>query len=89
MTDIVERLRNQFTEWNNPPSPELPEGAEVVIEAAAEIERLRDHVAKLNDALDLLRIADEAIIWEHVMPDGSAFQERVEALLGIGEEGKG
>jgi len=51
-SDIVERLRATYTVWNNPPSPELPEGAGVMLEAAAEIERLRGQEAanKLNAA---------------------------------------
>lgn len=37
---VVERLRAAYTSWNNPPSDGLPEGAEVVLEAADIIERL-------------------------------------------------
>ena len=47
MTDIVERLRDTYSAWNNPPSPALPRDAGVVLEAADEIERLR----KLPDIL--------------------------------------
>jgi hypothetical protein len=37
---VVERLRAAYTSWNNPPSDGLPEGAEVVLEAADLLERL-------------------------------------------------
>ena len=42
MSDIVERLRDAYTAWNNPPSDALPRGAGVMLEAADEIERLRE-----------------------------------------------
>lgn len=41
MADIVKRLRTQYDAWNNPPSPELPDGAGLALEAADEIEKLR------------------------------------------------
>lgn len=31
---IAKRLRHTFDRWNNPPSPELPDGAGVLLEAA-------------------------------------------------------
>jgi len=34
------RLRALHKKWNNPPSPELPDGAELLLEAADEIDAL-------------------------------------------------
>ncbi len=50
MTDIVERLGRQYDEWNNPPSPELPEGAGILLEAKAEVERLRAALEEIEMA---------------------------------------
>lgn len=44
--DIAAKLRDTYTRWNNPPSPELPEGAEVLLVAADEIERLNADLKK-------------------------------------------
>ena len=41
MSDIVERLGAFYASMNSPPSPGLPDGAGVVLEAKAEIERLK------------------------------------------------
>lgn len=38
---VSERLRQTYTEWNNPPSAGLPDGAKVLLDAADEIDRLR------------------------------------------------
>ena len=50
MGDIAGRLRQTYTAWNNPPSHESPDGAEVLLDAADEIERLR---AELEDTREL------------------------------------
>jgi hypothetical protein len=49
MGDLVERLRATYTRWNNPPSPELPTGAGVCLEAADEIARLREALRQIWD----------------------------------------
>lgn len=37
---LVERLRRTYNGWNNPPSDGLPDGADVLLDAADTIERL-------------------------------------------------
>jgi len=39
--DLPKRLRDTYARWNNPPSPELPYGARIVLEAADAIDALR------------------------------------------------
>lgn len=46
--DLPARLRAQYNAWNNPPYPELPEGAGCVLEAADYIKRLREALVRLN-----------------------------------------
>lgn len=52
---LVERLRRTYNDWNNPPSYGLPDGADVLLDAADTIERLVKEcegvvaVANLND----------------------------------------
>ena len=52
MIDIVERLRAQYDAWNNPPSPELPDGADVALEAADEITRLRATLQNMEQHME-------------------------------------
>lgn len=47
--DLPARLRAQYNASNNPPSPELPEGAGCLLEAADEIERLRSSLTEIRD----------------------------------------
>lgn len=47
--NLPARLRAQYNAWNNPPSPELPEGAGCLLEAADEIERLRSSLTEIRD----------------------------------------
>lgn len=47
MTDTADRLRRLYNTWNNPPSPELPEGAGLLLEAADEIDRMRTAIFDL------------------------------------------
>ena len=48
--DITKRLRDTFDRWNNPPSPELPDGAGVLLEAADAIELLRTALRQALEA---------------------------------------
>lgn len=54
MSDIAARLRRHFDALNNPPSPELPDGSEIILEAATEIERLRVELTIARDAFDAI-----------------------------------
>lgn len=47
--DLVKRLRAAYSRWSNPPSPELPDGARIVLEAADRIEQLE---AALRDVTE-------------------------------------
>lgn len=40
--DILIEARGIYTRWNNPPSPGLPENADIVLRLADEVERLRE-----------------------------------------------
>ena len=46
--------------------------------------RLTKRIAELEA---LLREADNLVVWEMAMPNGHAFQERVEKALGISKKG--
>lgn len=59
--DIAKDLRDTYTRWNNPPSPELPEGAGVLLRAADEIERLHYELATMQrDLTELSYKAERA-----------------------------
>ena len=46
MSDLSERAREIFNSWNNPPSPELPKGAGIVLELAERIAELEAALAR-------------------------------------------
>lgn len=46
---LIARLHETYTEWNNPPSDELPEGAGIVLEAAERIATLESEISQLRD----------------------------------------
>lgn len=79
MIDQAAKLRTWTVDWNGalmvdgePPRDGLH--CRDLRDAAAEIERLRE----------LLRHADDVVIWEHT-PVRSGFQEEIEDALGIGK----
>ncbi len=45
--ELIGRLEAVYTAWNNPPSPELPDGAEVVLEAATALRSLSEENERL------------------------------------------
>lgn len=47
MTNTPDRLRHLYNIWNNPPSPELPEWAGLLLEAADEMDRMRTAIFDL------------------------------------------
>ena len=50
--DIATRLRELYNAMNNPPSPGLPDGASVIIEAASAIDALKCAMIEAHEALD-------------------------------------
>ena len=50
--DIATRLRELYNAMNNPPSPGLPDGASVIIEAASAIDALKCAMIEAREALD-------------------------------------
>jgi len=44
---ISERLRELYSIWNNPPSPELPDGASLLLNAAEHIDTLQSMLTEL------------------------------------------
>ena len=46
--DIATRLRELYNAMNNPPSPGLPDGASVIIEAASAIDALKCAMIEKN-----------------------------------------
>jgi hypothetical protein len=63
MTDLTSRIADDaerfiklleatYTAWNNPPSPELPEGASCLPGAAALIRRMAARIEELEKALE-------------------------------------
>lgn len=52
---IQSELRALYSAMNNPPSPELPSGADVLLRAADEIERLRKEDEANKDIIGMLR----------------------------------
>lgn len=47
MSEIAERLRATYVEWNSPPSHELPRGAGILLDGAEEIDRLEKALHKI------------------------------------------
>jgi len=65
MSDLSERAREIFNSWNNPPSPELPKGAGIVLELAERIAELEAALKNLHDEFDLVpALTREAIASE-------------------------
>ena len=75
MGDTVKELRDTYTRWNNPPSPELPEGAGVCLRAADEIEAYREI---MDNHRRLVRELDVALNGE----DGAAQQASLCDIVG-------
>jgi hypothetical protein len=51
-TDLIDRLENTYTAWNNPPSEFLPDGAGVLLEAAAALSEKDRRIAELEALID-------------------------------------
>lgn len=50
VNETAKQLREAYVKWNSPPSPELPQGAEVCLKAADELDRLTARLASREDA---------------------------------------
>jgi hypothetical protein len=84
---LVVTLREQYNYWNETYAKGLPDGANVVLDAAAEIERLTRELDNAADALErkdvALREARKAILMLSPNPDGVLGMQALHAVKSI------